>query len=1270
MHCRHLPLLFVTLLLTAQPKVPNDRFDVLRQDGVICIVRTAEGKYRSFQELPEDVRRTFDETRQAARTAPPSGSAAASVAFVVSNSGDDDDFDINDGIYSPATLRSAIQNANKLGGAHSIQFASGITTIMPASALPSITVGVTIDGTVAAGKVVLDGSLTASGPGLILGKTSTVTNMTVQHFKSVGIGTSSGAVNTSVKRCVFVHNSTGLNINGANTVIGGPDPADANVSYNNTQDGFALVFANDCIVQNNVSGSADGVTASPNTYSGLYVLGERATVMDNTLSGNNDSGLEMGEFSVNTFVQNNNIGLDKNGVGRLPNQYDGISTFADEDSIVGNFIGGNGYGITVLGQSSGCYIGYNSIGTNRTEDSLIGNRFGGLQILGSGVTVDGNIICANKGAGITLRGAGGTNVRYNYIGTSPNAMTAWGNTGVGISILSSNNVIGGPSPDDRNIISGNGGSGIEMYGGITFSFPGPSYPNYVRGNLIQNNYLGANYTGTGKIPNSTGLTLWGYIDSNFVRSNLISGNQHHGVWMRSVGGVPTRNEFTNNFIGTTISGTAALSNGDRGVYIQAGSDNVFGGTDISYANLISGNSGNGVWIQGGSSNRLRLNLIGTQIAGTLPLPNTGNGVYISSSSNNNVIEANLISGNGGDGIGIDTESGATPDGNVVIGNVIGLNYDGTSAVPNAGQGIYLYNARNTRIGGAAEDSSNTISGNEHGIYVYGDTSRGNIVRGNIIGLTSDGVTAAPNGRGIVLDHAKHNIIGGTEPLSGNIISGNVTEGIYLYMADSNKIYRNTIGMNALETAAVPNGFSGIMVDSSSGNIIGTEVNQSGNTISGNTKAGITVIGNSVFNRIVANNIGTDYTRTKTVGNGHNGIELYSYPYGSLVGKPGGGNVIANNGYNGIAVAHGYYNAISENSIHGNAYLGIDLYSGAWGVTPNDVLDADAGTNEEQNFPELIFADGPFPVRIVGTLKSTPNETVTVEFFSSGSADPSGYGEGKTFLGTELVGTDSTGFAYFSVLFPTSVAAGNIVTATATSYQGSTSEFSKGVEVKSGGTFADLSATVEASADTVRRGDTLAFLITVFNNGPDSATQVIVRDTLSRKLTYLADTASKGTTVYADRVLTATIPSLAAGEKAVIAVFAVADSFGIVHHSALVTAQQSDYDTLNNVGVDSVTAPVILAVRGVAPPLTYDLAQNYPNPFNPSTTIRYAVAESRTVRLTVYDVLGKVVATLVNEHQEPGYYSVRFHGNNLASGLYFYTLRAGEFTATKKLMLVK
>ncbi|MGQ9644553.1 MAG: T9SS type A sorting domain-containing protein, partial [Ignavibacterium sp.] len=101
---------------------------------------------------------------------------------------------------------------------------------------------------------------------------------------------------------------------------------------------------------------------------------------------------------------------------------------------------------------------------------------------------------------------------------------------------------------------------------------------------------------------------------------------------------------------------------------------------------------------------------------------------------------------------------------------------------------------------------------------------------------------------------------------------------------------------------------------------------------------------------------------------------------------------------------------------------------------------------------------------------------------------------------------------------------------------------------------------------------------------------------------------------------------------------------------------------------------------ISSPNTFHLYQNYPNPFNPYTKIRYSIPDviaspngtkqSANVTLKVYDVLGNEVATLVDEFKSAGNYEVKFDATNLSSGTYFYRITAGEFSETKKLILIK
>ncbi len=124
-------------------------------------------------------------------------------------------------------------------------------------------------------------------------------------------------------------------------------------------------------------------------------------------------------------------------------------------------------------------------------------------------------------------------------------------------------------------------------------------------------------------------------------------------------------------------------------------------------------------------------------------------------------------------------------------------------------------------------------------------------------------------------------------------------------------------------------------------------------------------------------------------------------------------------------------------------------------------------------------------------------------------------------------------------------------------------------------------------------------------------------------------------------------------------------FGVNH--SLMLQDGPAVEVLYNFGVQ---APVGVEVENNSTPTTYALSQNYPNPFNPATTIKYSVPSAQFVTLKVYNLLGQEVATLINQEQNAGNYIVRFDASVLSSGIYFYSLQAGNFNETRKMILMK
>ncbi|MFP6613575.1 MAG: right-handed parallel beta-helix repeat-containing protein, partial [Pirellulales bacterium] len=405
---------------------------------------------------------------------------------------------------------------------------------------------------------------------------------------------------------------------------------------------------------------------------------------------------------------------------------------------------------------------------------------------------------------------------------------------------------------------------------------------------IRGNHLGTDPTGTQDLGNGeAGVYIINAVN-NLVHQNLISGNDQ-GIFVE--GPVSSGNVITGNTIGTNAEGTAALKNRFFNIDIAAGSENRIGGAAEGEGNLISG-SKTGVSIRGtaASGNLLLGNKIGTNAAGTAKIRNT-RGVRILDAEQS-VIGGNVISGNT---IGLLIQRGES---NLVEGNHIGTNADGTAALPNT-RGVLIRDSQTNQIGGAA----NVISGNlREGIKIFG-SSTNNVVGGNHIGTNAAGDAAVGDDTGVRISGlASANTIGGTAAADRNVISGNVDEGLLL-TADNNTVIGNFIGIDATGTAALGND-EGVLIYNTADILIGGEEDGAGNVISGNDGDGIRITGkNSADNTIAGNLIGTNAAGDAAVGN-KQGIKLESVNNTIGGNAPGAGNVISGNSINGIILRVG------------------------------------------------------------------------------------------------------------------------------------------------------------------------------------------------------------------------------------------------------------------------------------------------------------------------------------------------------------------------------
>jgi CSLREA domain-containing protein len=471
--------------------------------------------------------------------------------------------------------------------------------------------------------------------------------------------------------------------------------------------------------------------------------------------------------------------------------------------------------------------------------------------------------------------------------------------------------------------------------------------------------------------------------------------------------------------------------------------------------LVINRFDSGIRIDGGKENNvIEGNFIGTDAAGIADLGNSSHGVLISSGSNNLIggplpAARNLLSGNGSSGVAV---FGCCGDqNNMVQGNYIGTNRDGTAALPNDEDGVNSSgDVLASQIGGAATGAGNLISGNgRNGIHLssgFGGFSFGNnIVQGNLIGTDATGGAALGNADyGVLVVNGPDNLIGGTIAATRNVISGNTLGGVRITSADAtgNLVQGNHIGTDAAGGVDLGNTQGGVSLIDAPDNTIGGSVAGAGNVISGNgfgvQVSGLTATGN----QIQGNRIGTDAAGTGPLGNNNQGVLLDTASSATTVGGSiGAGNIIAFNslGVSVVGFPASTGNSIFGNSIFGNDQLGIDL--GGDSVTANDFPDSDTGANNLQNYPVLdqIAVDGENRA-VEGSLTSNLITDYVLNFYSNAEVDASGFGEGETWLGALDVQTNAQSTVDFS--FPLDASAfGRFITATATDPNGNTSEFS-------------------------------------------------------------------------------------------------------------------------------------------------------------------------------------------------------------------------------------
>jgi hypothetical protein len=343
-----------------------------------------------------------------------------------------------------------------------------------------------------------------------------------------------------------------------------------------------------------------------------------------------------------------------------------------------------------------------------------------------------------------------------------------------------------------------------------------------------------------------------------------------------------------NYVGIDLGGGAAPGNRETGILVRCDRNRI-GGTVGAARNLVSGNTGGGIRIQG-SGNEVLGNFVGTDATGSRALPNGGDGI---AASGGNTIGGsapgarNLVSGNAGVGIAAGLSE-------TIQGNFVGTDVSGRARLGNARGGITgggrIGVAEGTRPSGPCSGGCNLVSGNGGpGIA----PAAGAVLQGNFIGTDAAGAAPLSNaGPGVYVNAVSRVTIGGSSRSERNLISGNEGAGIEIaFEAEENTVRSNTVGADATEAAALPNSEGIRLRDGARRNRIGGQPGTEGN--------------------LIAFNIGPGVVLERSAGAG---------------------------------------NAILGNSIHSNGALGIDL--GRDGVTPNHSGPGEGGPNAFQNFPVL------------------------------------------------------------------------------------------------------------------------------------------------------------------------------------------------------------------------------------------------------------------------------------------------------------------------------
>jgi Ca2+-binding RTX toxin-like protein len=1004
------------------------------------------------------------------------------------------------------SLRQAILNADTNPGdlstnptGHTITFAigTGVQIIQPLTVLPDLTAPAIVDGTTQPSYpgtplIEIDGTLVVptSSFGLTMdagASGSTVTGLAIDGFGGGGILIQPGAslcvvsasylgVTTDGKTALG--DGVGIWDNGLGDTIGGTAAGAGNVVSGNTLFGLDLAGTQAVVEENLIGVDSTSAGAVANTLDGIIVEGTDNTIggtvagATNVVSGDGRDGVHLLEGADRTLVAGNRIGVDLSGEVAIPNSSVGIHVASDGNTIGGttsaaqnvisssgaegvlvdgttNLIEGNVIGLDGLAQAT--FANDVGVSVGNVANTIGGTSAAALNVI-SGNTLDQ--ILLTTGSFNTVGDS--TLVEGNYVGSDGTGENPIANTANGIVVASSNDTIGGTTAGMGNTISGNGGFGLGLFDSAL-----------VEGNVIGLDALGGTALANGSdgIDVTSGGTIGGTV---IGAGNVVSGNTRYGidVLKPSTGAV-----IQGNIVGLDTTGSFPVGNGSDGIYVESPGQTI-GGAATGAGNVISGNSGNGLNLAGGSNGGLvEGNFAGVNLSGNYPEPNAKAGILVSSTDDTiggtTAGAGNVISGNTADGLLLEGDRA------LVAGNIVGLPASGFGyyiELGNGRDGINVSSFSDT-IGGTAASARNIVSANGLNSIELTNQGGSTLVEGNWVGIDAGGLFGTSNRDGILVS-SPQDTIGGTTAGARNVI-GNSSGAAIDIEGTQALVEANYVGMDPTATTLDSN-ISGVLIAGSDATIGGTTASAT-NVLSGNEIA-VKIVSGGDRALVEGNYVGTDSSgERQAVSHGSssgagNGVGVEVTALQDTIGgtTAGAGNVISGNGdgielgqqsnsfdITGHALVEGNLIGVDATGEHelsngsfpvGNSQFGIHIFGNSWtdtiGGTAPGARNIISGNQEAGlqidgnafNFNESILVEGNYVGLDALGVNAISNEFDGVEVSASGTTiGGTAAGAGNVISGNNrdqlvldgtlllaqgnVIGLDAAGAAVVPVPFP-------------------------------------------------------------------------------------------------------------------------------------------------------------------------------------------------------------------------------------------------------------